>query len=171
MLHWQTRVGKQQPLQVALLNDSWKDWKDSHSTAVFSWGWLWSSRVMWQCPQTFSVLTSRETVTREYRSEILPNILECTQQPSKQRITCPIMSRVPRLRNLAWRRNLKGFEMAYWNCLLSLFSHATFEAAIFIPTERKTMEKGGCLENKQYINLPLSLEVKLPYRGLPMHWP
>lgn len=33
----------------------------------------------------------------------------------------------------------------------------------------KTMEKGGCLENKQYINLPLSLEVKLPYRGLPMH--
>ena len=31
------------------------------------------------------------------------------------------------------------------------------------------MEKGGCLENKQYINLPLSLEVKLPYRRLPMH--
>ena len=31
------------------------------------------------------------------------------------------------------------------------------------------MEKGGCLENKRYINLPLSLEVKIPYRRLPMH--
>lgn len=64
------------------------------------------------CPQTFSVLTSRETVTREYRSEILPNILECTQQPSKQNYL-PHNVKGAKAEKPCLKKITKGFEMAY----------------------------------------------------------